>query len=91
MMTRMLWFTIIAAVVTLFSSSATSFVVRCLRTTKCLRDRSLPSNTFRKSADSETTHTQDDGGVAVVNSRPCVGYPKCDGEYRDKGCDGSGR
>lgn len=21
----------------------------------------------------------------------CPGYPKCDGAYRDKGCDGSGR
>lgn len=26
-----------------------------------------------------------------ASTDPCPGYPRCDGAYRDKGCDGSGR
>ncbi len=35
---------------------------------------------------------QEDGAAAPGSSDDlCPGYPRCSGEYRDKGCDGTGR
>lgn len=51
---------------------------------------------IRCSRPGTTLRAQESVGNAVssdteVESVPCPGYPKCDGEYRDKGCDGTGR
>lgn len=63
------------------SHSALAFVVSC----PCVR----PSTNVRaqEAASSSTPGSSE----AETKSEPCPGYPRCDGGYREKGCDGSGR
>lgn len=83
MMTRLVsWMIGVALALSRFSA-ATAFALPCPRATS-LRIRATDNADVEPAVDK----TVADIGTST---EPCEGYPKCDGAYRDKGCDGSGR
>lgn len=103
MMARLLSRTVgIALALFIFSVNATAFIPCSLPRVasrfgpigNALPSRKTPLGASDNAADVDTDSAvaAAEGGVDVsMKNEPCKGYPDCDGAYRDKGCDGSGR